>query len=481
MTIQNLRLLRTVLCDSLDALEKLYLSKSQDLPSLDDPYVNDEAEVLASDPEAIQAVNETVSAAYQIISTVRHPFETLSDASSAYNLSACLRVAEKYNVVEILREAGPEGCHIDIISKQTGLHSNKLGLARVLRVLATHHIFREVYPNHFANNRVSSYFDTGKSSRAIIANPKDKYTGTSGAAAYIGTFTDDVFKASSYLLEALEDPETGNKFLASNAALQKAFSTDKVYFSWLEGPSNEYRFERYGACIRGTSLWDAPEAILKGFDWDSLDACDLIVDVGGGTGAPAMLLAQGHPELRIVIQDRKPVVAQGTQYWEDVFPEALRTGRVSFEVHDFFEPQPQRTTSVFLVRTICHDWPDDLAIRILLNLRKASNKSTKLILADFVIPYACPNDSADRMVPGAAMKAVKAPLLANLGKATANAYWIDMTMQVLLNGQERTLPHHIDILAQAGWRVISVFRAQNSQFGYLTAVPTAITGENHSG
>jgi hypothetical protein len=44
-------------------------------------------------------------------------------------------------------------------------------------------------------------------------------------------------------------------------------------------------------------------------------------------------------------------------------------------------------------------------------------------------------------------------------------------MQVLLNGQERTLQHHIDITRRAGWRIISVFKVDNSQFGYMTAEP----------
>ena len=33
---------------------------------------------------------------------------------------------------------------------------------RVLRLLATHHIFREVSPDVFTNNRISSLLDTGK-------------------------------------------------------------------------------------------------------------------------------------------------------------------------------------------------------------------------------------------------------------------------------------------------------------------------------
>lgn len=44
-------------------------------------------------------------------------------------------------------------------------------------------------------------------------------------------------------------------------------------------------------------------------------------------------------------------------------------------------------------------------------------------------------------------------------------------MQVLLNGQERTLPHHVDIAARSGWRIVSVSMVKDSQFGYMTAEP----------
>ena len=41
--------------------------------------------------------------------------------------------------------------------------------ARVLRLLATNHIFVEVSPDVFANNRLSSVLDTGKSMQEILA------------------------------------------------------------------------------------------------------------------------------------------------------------------------------------------------------------------------------------------------------------------------------------------------------------------------
>jgi hypothetical protein len=40
--------------------------------------------------------------------------------------------------------------------------------ARILRLLATHNIFREVTPNVFANNRISSALDKGKPSSVLF-------------------------------------------------------------------------------------------------------------------------------------------------------------------------------------------------------------------------------------------------------------------------------------------------------------------------
>ena len=42
-------------------------------------------------------------------------------------------------------------------------------LARVLRLLATNYIFTEVSPDVFANNRLSSVLDTGKSVEELLA------------------------------------------------------------------------------------------------------------------------------------------------------------------------------------------------------------------------------------------------------------------------------------------------------------------------
>ncbi|KAF8174696.1 hypothetical protein K438DRAFT_1980159 [Mycena galopus ATCC 62051] len=77
-------------------------------------------------------------------------------------------------------------------------------------------------------------------------------------------------------------------------------------------------------------------------------------------------------------------------------------------------------------------------------------------------------------VEGAEKMLAPAPLLANLGKASANAHWMELTMQVTFNGQERTLREIIALALSAGWKVVCVTKAPGSLFGHLVAVPVVV-------
>ncbi|KAJ7769225.1 hypothetical protein DFH07DRAFT_1007117 [Mycena maculata] len=297
-----------------------------------------------------------------------------------------------------------------------------------------------------------------------------------------------------------------------------------------DGNPNRFRLERFGRAMSGTGSWEAPGAVLQGaslrrssllaisfrvdmrspsrlpssylrliafadarahtgFDWASLPRGSTVVDVGGGIGSTSMLLAstfadaEEGPGLRFVIQDRPVVVEMGEKAWRDKCPELLESGAVRFQVHDFFTPQPIIDAAVFLLRVVLHDWPDAFAQRILLRLRAAAAPHTRLVLADWVLPLACVDDfgvgstgsgGAEQQVEGAETTLAPAPLLANLGKASANAYWMDLTMQVTFNGQERTLRETVALAASAGWRVVRVTKAPGSLFGHIVAVPAPL-------
>ena len=49
------------------------------------------------------------------------------------------------------------------------------------------------------------------------------------------------------------------------------------------------------------------------YDWKSLPDDALVVDVGGGIGATSIPLSKAFSQLKIVVQDRKPVVETGIE------------------------------------------------------------------------------------------------------------------------------------------------------------------------
>lgn len=77
--------------------------------------------------------------------------------------------------------------------------------------------------------------------------------------------------------------------------------------------------------------------------------------------------------------------------------------------------------------------PDHYAQKILLRLREAAREDTQLVLADWVLPLACVDDfgfgvGEQQSIEGVEKMLAPAPLLPNLGKASANAYWMDLTV-----------------------------------------------------
>ncbi|KAF8334404.1 hypothetical protein F5887DRAFT_652169, partial [Amanita rubescens] len=302
---QQVRQLLDLITKSVESLEKACTESNTRLPDLDRPYTPD-SEAFRATAAAAKAASVISAAAMQLDAIVSPPRNVLYYAANGHWKSAALRVCVEGNVTEILREAGPEGLHVKDIAAKNKLDVHKL--ASSLRMLATHHIYREVKPDVFANNRVSSLADTSKVSAEIIADPEHKHDNTVGVSALVSFFVDEPVKSSAYFYENASDPSIANSGEPADCPFAKIVGNGTPFWDWLERPENDVRQRRFDIGMRSTQVMTTTGPIMSAYEWISLPADALVVDVGGGIGSTSIPLATAFPQLKIVVQDRKPVV-----------------------------------------------------------------------------------------------------------------------------------------------------------------------------
>ncbi|KAI0741763.1 S-adenosyl-L-methionine-dependent methyltransferase [Daedaleopsis nitida] len=438
-----------------------------------------EAEKLRNDPAVIKAADYIVSACGQLSNAVHDPFHTLMEALCACHLTASLQVLEAGHIAEILRDAGPGGLHIDEIARQVdkiraGADGTPLSkpldpawLSQILRMLATHEWTREVRPDVFVNNRLSSFLDSGMTLEQLHEAPGSKYD-TNPAIAMVPMSSAEPFrtmtKLSEFLLTPNLDPKWENPF-------NYAYQTEEKLYVWFERPENAYRLKQIGRAMtagdRAEGLGDITSTST--FPWNNLSSDTLVVDVGGGVGGLSVKLALAHPHLKFIVQDRAQTVAMAPAVWGQQHKEVFASGRLTYQAQDFFDPQPEGLNpGVFVLRRVLHNWPAEACHKILKNLRAAATPDTKLIIIEHILPLACADDS---FADGATLAPKYSPLLPNLGKAYAAGYSFSLTMMAMMNGKDRTLREYAELTGAAGWRIERVVRAEGSLIGYMTCVP----------
>ncbi|KAF5312468.1 hypothetical protein D9619_003733 [Psilocybe cf. subviscida] len=396
--------LSRIITDAAKTLDKACADSGTTFPGLEVPF-SPSSEAFRSNPQAAEAANIIAAAATQLVAMVLPPPSAMFALISGHFKSAALRVCLEANVTEILREGGPQGVHVNEIAKLANISSTKI--ARLLRYLATHHVYKELRPDVFTNTRISSTLDTGKSVNEIFSNPDKKHDNTPGFAALTGLQLDEFTKSCAYLWENMSDPATAHSEEVNHAPFNRAFNWNGSIWSFYDQPEQWPRQHRFDTGMQGIAALEPADAILKAFDWPSLPAGSIVVDVGGGVGTSSLALAKKFPEIKIVVQDLPPVVRDAELVWEKELPEEIDSGRVVLQAHDFFAPQPVKNAS----------------------LREAAQIDTKLILIDNLVSFACHDPSNDNGtgIPGAIPKEAPDPLLANYGIANEMLYITDLS------------------------------------------------------
>ncbi|KAJ7235076.1 O-methyltransferase [Mycena haematopus] len=455
-SVSTLRLLANLISQAVDTIEGIYATANVTPPPLNKPWdPKDPSEALGQDPAVVEAKTTLVAAAAQLVATARDPISTLLSISDGVPLLACLRTVSELNVVEILREAGPQGLHVKEIASPS--KTNPELLARMLRFLATNHIFDEVAPDVFSNNRISSSLDKGKPSAVLFNNPEERLTGTATAAALVEMFGDEIIKSFGQFTEAVLDPNGEQSPMKRGLGVPSS----EPLFHWMMRPENRRRANRFNIAMHGDS---------QRFDWSQLPSGGILVDVGSGMGSNSLTIARKNPTLRVANQDFGPVLDKAKAHWQETFPEHVEKNLVEFQAHDFFLPQPVKDADAFLLRHITHDWSDEKTIQILRRLSDAAKPTTHLVLIEHIVPSVAEEPASIKAIPGALRPTAPAPLLPNFGAASSAIYFRDMLMHNL-GGKERTIANFVDVFDKAGWKLVRIHRIPGMEQCHIVGVP----------
>jgi hypothetical protein len=194
--------------------------------------------------------------------------------------------------------------------------------------------------------------------------------------------------------------------------------------------------EVFDSAMRTFSEADAP-ALLAAYDFGRHR---VIADIGGGTGALLGALLRELPGVRGILFDQPGVVANAAP----VLVGARVEARVEVLAGSFFESVPSGA-DVYLLRRILHDWTDPDALKILRVVHREMGPGARLVVVDAVVGL--PNED---------------PLTT----------FLDLGMLVVEGGRERTEAEWAALLADGGFRIVSMQQATATSH-VIEAVPVS--------
>jgi SAM-dependent methyltransferase len=157
-------------------------------------------------------------------------------------------------------------------------------------------------------------------------------------------------------------------------------------------------------------------ALCDAYDFSKLGT---VVDVGGGLGTVLTELARRFPQLRCVLYDREPVVAQARP---------LLGESIEAVAGDFFHSVPQ-PADAYVIKHVLHNWDDDAAAALLTSCARGLAPGGHVLIVESIL------------LPG------------NVRDATR---LLDLEMFVLCGpGRERSKPEFRRLLQRAGLRLSS--------------------------
>ena len=270
-----------------------------------------------------------------------HPRVVLWEHVHNMWVAAGIGLAAELGLADLLAK-GP--LPVDELARQSG--SDRRSLYRVLRMLASQGIFREIRGEGFANTALSRPLMEGDVRHLF--------------RAHLGPGHFELF---SHLKESVMSgkPARGN-------------DSGRELFHMIG--SDETRNTRFNRAMSDASRMQVP-AILPAFPFRRFRT---IADIGGGQGNLLSAILKDCPGSRGILFDL-PAVLEGERE-AGRGPEAEeRITRIS---GDFFREIPPGA-DLYMMKNILHDWEDSDSLLILQKIRQVMNGETRLLIIEAVL------------------------------------------------------------------------------------------------
>jgi hypothetical protein len=214
--------------------------------------------------------------------------------------------------------------------------------------------------------------------------------------------------------------------------LKKAIGTENGFEYLAKNPDQA---EVFDSAMTDYTRMCAP-AIAAAYDFSRFKR---LVDIAGGRGLLiSTILRRYTGQLRGVLFDL-PHVTEGAKL---AVAAAGVADRCEVVAGDFFQGVPEGADG-YMLKHIIHDWPEEQAVAILRNIKKAMAPAGRLLLLENVIPE---------------------------GNEPSYGKWLDLQMMALPGGKERNAAEYAELLGKAGFRLTSI-TPTDAQISIVEAMP----------
>ncbi|MCP4313304.1 MAG: methyltransferase [Bacteroidetes bacterium] len=270
-----------------------------------------------------------------------HPNLVMWEMAHNMWLAAGVSVAAELGIADLVKE-GPRS--IDELAELTSTHSESL--YRVMRMLASHDVFREVKGRSFEISPLAVPLQDDQIRYLILLHLNRNH-----------------FRMFGDLIHSVRTGDTVSGEHSGKALFDHIGSEDK-------------RNEWFNKAMTSASKMQVP-ALLSAFPFKKFGN---IIDIGGGEGLLLATVLSKAPKSRGLVFDL-PNVLLNT---EDIIARYSLSGRMEALEGDFFESVPAGG-DLYMLKSVLHDWDDDSSVRILRNVHKAMDQLSRLLVIEAVL------------------------------------------------------------------------------------------------